>query len=75
METLTVEDRTIEDIKNDFPDEIEKLEDVLDNSMSESDLNILKTEVPDKWKNFNKKLAYPHEYFNSIDDYQKLNNN
>ena len=39
--------------------------------MGENDLKILKTEVPDRWKYLTKKLAYPYEYFNSIDDYQK----
>ena len=32
----------------------------------------MKTEFPDnKWKFLNKKLAYPNDYFNSVDDYQK----
>ena len=31
----------------------------------------MKTEIHDKWKNSIKKLAYPCEYFNSLDDYQK----
>ena len=39
--------------------------------MGENDLKILKTEYPDKWKYLTKNLAYPYEYFNSIDDYQK----
>ena len=39
--------------------------------MGENDLKILKTEFPDKWKYLTKKLAYPYEFFNSIDDYQK----
>ena len=39
--------------------------------MGETDLKILKTEFPDKWKCLTKKLAYPDEYFDSIDDYQK----
>ena len=39
--------------------------------MGENDLKILKTGFPDKWKCLTKKLAYPFEYFNSIDDYQK----
>ena len=25
----------------------------------------------DKWKNLNKRLAYPYQYFKSIDDYEK----
>ena len=43
--------------------------------MRENDLKILKTGFPDKWKYLTKKLAYPHECFNSIDDYQKPVNN
>ena len=40
--------------------------------MGENDLKSLKTELPDKWKCSTKKLAYPYEYLNSIDDYQKF---
>ena len=39
--------------------------------MDEDDFKILKREFPDKWQYLNKKLAYPYEYFNSIDDYKK----
>ena len=39
--------------------------------MGENDLKILKTAFTDKWKCLTKKLAYPYEYFNSIDDYEK----
>ena len=39
--------------------------------MGENDLKILKTGFPDKWKILTEKLAYPYEFFNSIDDYQK----
>ena len=31
----------------------------------------MKKEFPDKWQYLNKKLAYPYQYFNSIDDYKK----
>ena len=31
----------------------------------------MKKEFPDKWQYLNKKLAYPYQYFNSINDYQK----
>ena len=31
----------------------------------------MKTEIPAKWKYLTKKLAYPYEYFNSIEVYQK----
>ena len=40
--------------------------------MGENGLKILKTEFPDnKWKFLSGKLAYPFEYVNSPDDYQK----
>ena len=39
--------------------------------MGENDFKILKTDYPDKWNYLIKKLAYPYEYFNSIEDYQK----
>ena len=35
----------------------------------------MKKEFPDKWQYLNKKLAYPYENFNSIDDYKKPVNN
>ena len=31
----------------------------------------MKKEFPDKWQFLNKKLAYPYQSFNSIDDYRK----
>ena len=39
--------------------------------MCENDIKILKTGFPDKWKCLTKKLAYPYEFFNSIEDYHK----
>ena len=39
--------------------------------LDEGDFKILKKEFSDKWQYLNKKLAYPYQYFNSIDDYQK----
>ena len=39
--------------------------------MGENDLEILETGFRDKWKYLTKKLAFPYEYFDSIDDYQK----
>ena len=69
------EDRTIEGLNKDHPDKFEKLEEALNNYMSGNDLKILKTEFPEKWKYLNKKSAYPYEYFNNIDDYQKPVNN
>ena len=43
--------------------------------MGENDLKILKTGFPDKWKYLTRKLAYPYECFNNIDDYQKPGDN
>ena len=43
--------------------------------MGENDLKILKTGFPDKWNYLTKKLVYPYELFNSIEDYQKPVNN
>ena len=39
--------------------------------MGENDPKFLKTGFPDMWKYLTKKLAYPYEFFNSIEDYQK----
>ena len=64
-------DRTIEDLKKDYPNEIEKVEEVLLNYTGGNDIKLSKTEFPDKWKYLTKKLAYPYEFFNSIDDYRK----
>ena len=66
---------SIRDLKEDYPDKIEKLEEALLNYMGENDLNLLKTEFPDKWKYLTKKTAHPYEYFSTIDDYQKLVDN
>ena len=63
--------RTIKDLKKDYSDKNKELEETLLNYMREIDLKILKTGFPDKWKYLTKKLAYPYDYFNSIDDYQK----
>ena len=68
---IVEDDRTINDLKKDYPEEIKNLEEALLDYMGENDLKILKTGFPDKWKFLTKKLAYPYEYFNSIDDYQK----
>ena len=45
--------------------------DKLVKSLDEDDSKIFKREFPDKWQYLNKKLAYPYQYFNSINDYQK----
>ena len=68
---IVEDDKAIEDLKKDYPDEIKNLEEALLNYMGENDLKSLKTRFPDKWKYLTKKLAYPYECFNSIDDYQK----
>ena len=63
--------RTIKDLKKDYSDKIIELEEALIDYMGENDLKILKTGFPDKWKYLTKKLAYPYENFNSIEDYKK----
>ena len=66
------QDRTIEDLKKQYPDKIIKLEEALLNYKGNIDLKNLKTEFPDnRWKYLTKKLAYPYEEFNSLDDSQK----
>ena len=65
------EEKTFKDLKKDYPDEIKNFEEALLNYMGENDLKILKTGFPYKWKYLTKKLAYPYEFFNSIEDYQK----
>ena len=63
--------RTIKDLKKDYTDKINELEEALLNYIGENSLEISKTGFLDKWKILTKKLAYPYEYFISIDDYQK----
>ena len=72
---LEEDDRTIKNLKKYYPEEIENLEEALLKYIGENDLKKLKAGLPDKWKYLTKKLAYPYEYFNSIDDYQKPVNN
>ena len=62
-------------MKKDYPNEIKNFEESSLNVMGENDLKILKTGFPDKWKFLTKKLAYPYDYFNSIEDYKKPVNN
>ena len=66
-----VEDETIKDLKKDYPNAIKNLEEALLDYMGENYLKNLKTGFPDKWKYLTKKLAYPYEFFNCIEDYQK----
>ena len=64
-------DRTIEDLKKDYPDKIKNLEGALLDYMGENDLKILQDEFGDKWIFLTKKLVHPYEFFDSINDYQK----
>ena len=52
---IVEEDKTIKDLKRDFPDEIKNLEEALLDYMGENDLKILKTGFLDKWKFLTKK--------------------
>ena len=70
-ETISTEDRTIDDLKKVFPDEIENLEETLNNYISDSDRKILKPEICDMWNYLVNQLACFHEYFKSLDEYQK----
>ena len=57
-----------------FIDSYRFLSEILDTlvkNLDDIDFKILKKEFPDKWQFLNKKLAYPYEYFNSIDEYKK----
>ena len=57
-----------------FIDSYRFLSDSLDKlvkNLDEEDFIILKKEFPDKGQYLNKKLAYPYQYFNCIDDYKK----
>ena len=49
--------------------------DELVQNLDEDDFKILKNKFPDKWQYLNKKLAYPCENFNNINDYKKTVNN
>ena len=62
---------SIKILKKDYPDKIKELEEALLDYMGENDLKLLKTGFPDKWEFLTKKLAYPYDFFNCIEDYQK----
>ena len=47
---IVEDDRTINDLKKDYPEEIKNLEEALLEYMGENDLKILKTGFPNKWK-------------------------
>ena len=63
--------KSISDFKKKHPDKIIELEEAFLDFIGENDLKILKTEFPDKWRYLTKTIAYPYEYFNSIEDYNK----
>ena len=71
IENLEEDDRTIKNLKKYYPEEIEILAEALLNYIGENDLKLLKTGFPDMWKYLIKKLAYPYECFDNVDDYQK----
>ena len=62
---------SIKDLKKEYPDKINELEEALLDYMGEKDLQLLKTGFPDKWKYLTKKLAFPYEFFKCIEEYQK----
>ena len=45
---IVEDDKTIKDLKKDYPDKIKNLEEASSNYFGENDLKILKTEFPDK---------------------------
>ena len=60
-----------EDLKKDYPDEINKLEEALIKYLGDNELKILKSEFPDNWWNYlTKNLSHLFEIFTSIDEYQ-----
>ena len=67
----TKRNQSISTLKKKYPDKINELEEAFLDYQSENDLKLLKTEFPDKWRYLTKKLAYPYEYFNNIEDYNK----
>ena len=75
MKLLITEDMykndSIKDLKKDYPDKVNESEEASLDYMGENDLEKIKIGFPDKWKFLTKKLAYPYEFFNCIEDYQK----
>ena len=62
---------SFKDLKEDYPDNINESEEAILNYKGENDLKVLKEGFPDEWDYLTKKLTYPFDFFNSIDDYQK----
>ena len=75
VDKIVEDDKINKDLKKCYPDKIKNLEEALLNYNGENDLKILKTGFPEKWKYLTKKLVYPYEFFNSIEDYEKPVNN
>ena len=75
IKMLITEDKykidSIKILKKEYPDKINQLEEALLDYMGENDLKRIKTGFPDKWKYLTKKLAYPYEFSNCIQDNQK----
>ena len=67
----TKRNKSISELKKKYPDKINELEEAFLDYIGENDLELLKTEFPDKWRYLTKKPAHPYEYFNSIEDYNK----
>ena len=65
------DDKTNKDLKKIIQINLKNLEEALLNYIGENDLKTLKTGLPDKWNYLTKKLAYPYEFFKSIEDYQR----
>ena len=62
---------SFKNLKKKDQDKTGKSEDALTIYKREKSLKILKPEFPQEEKTLTKKLAYPYQYFNCLDDYQK----
>ena len=60
IETLIIDDRTIEGIFKVFPDEFDYLEEALNIHISENYLKVFKTVFSDNWKYLTKKIVFPY---------------
>ena len=61
---LAEKNRTVEDLKKDYLDKIEKINEASLNYLGKKDLKIFKTEVHDNWNYLIRKFASPQEYIN-----------
>ena len=66
---IVEDDRTIEDLKKDCPNESKNLEETLLYHTGDNDPKLLKTGFLDKCDYLTKKLAYPFDIFDCIEDY------